>query len=171
MRFMKVSLKCWSIKCFVFNYTDCSCSQFHISLCYDHKQRWVKSLIVILIKGLCKFESTFVLIDFFIIFSKDQWRKTQATKFGGDDQAITPSFAYLLNKAKDPSLPYFHYFFLMFHYCSCLVSVLVSLQNYSSCLPFVCYPKLRSLPLYGQSLPFQWNEGTNESFVVTLTVK
>ena len=45
---------------------------------------------------------------------------------------ITPSFPYLLNKVNDLLLPHFHYFFLMFHYCSCLISVLVPLQNYSS---------------------------------------
>ena len=56
----------------------------------------------------------------------------QATKFGGNDQAITLWFSYLLNKVNDASLPYFHYFFLMFHYCSYLISVLASLQNYSS---------------------------------------
>ena len=84
-----------------------------------------------------------------------------ARKFGGNDQAaVTLSITYLLNKVKDPLLPYFHYFFLMFHYCSYLISVLLSLQNYSSLLV------VRLLPLYGKSLTFQWNEGTDESFVV-----
>ena len=54
--------------------------------------------------------------------------------------AVTPSFPNLVNKVNNPLFPYFHYFLLMFHYCSCLISVLVSLQNYSSL--FVC-----SLPL------------------------
>ena len=49
-----------------------------------------------------------------------------------NDQAITPSFPYLLNMVHDPLLPYFHYFFLMLHYSSCLISVLLSLQNYPS---------------------------------------
>ena len=82
----------------------------------------------------------------------------QATKFGVNDQAVTPLFPYHLNKENDSLLPYFHYFFLMFHDRSCLLSVLVSLQNYSSL--FVI-----------QSLPFQWNEGTDKSFVITQTVK
>ena len=63
-----------------------------------------------------------------------------ATKFGGNDRAVTPSFPYPLNKVNDPSLPHFHYVLLMFHYCPCLISVLMSLQNYSSL--FV----VRSLP-------------------------
>ena len=54
----------------------------------------------------------------------------QATKFGGNNQAVTPSFPYLLNKVSDPSLPCFHYFSFMFHHCSCLISVLVSRQNF-----------------------------------------
>ena len=76
----------------------------------------------------------------------------QATKFGGNDWVDTPLFPYFLNKVNDPFLPYFHYFFLMFHYSSCLISVLVSLQDYSvfhlvvtlntGCYPYVdnCYP-------------------------------
>ena len=47
-----------------------------------------------------------------------------------NDLAVTPSFPYRLNKMNDPLLPYFHCFFLMYHYCSCLISILVSLQNY-----------------------------------------
>ena len=76
----------------------------------------------------------------------------QATKFGGNDWVDTPLLPYLLNKVNDPLLPYFHYFFLMFYYNSCLISVLVSLQNYSvfhlvvtlntGCYAYVdnCYP-------------------------------
>ena len=56
----------------------------------------------------------------------------QAMKCWGKDQTVKPSFLYLLNKVTDSSLPHFHYFLLMFHYWSCLISVLVSLQNYSS---------------------------------------
>ena len=52
----------------------------------------------------------------------------QAIKFGGNDRAITPLFPYFLNKVNHP-LPCFHHFFFMFHYHSCLISVLVSLQN------------------------------------------
>ena len=54
---------------------------------------------------------------------------SEVTKSGGNDRTVTPSFSYLLNKVNDPSLPYSHYFFLMFHYCSCLISVIVSLQT------------------------------------------
>ena len=96
----------------------------------------------------------------------------QATKFGDNDRAVTLSFSYLLNKVADLSLPYFHYFFRTFYYCSCLISVLVFMQNYSSLLPKTLvgrYPKHWSLPLYGQSLPFQWNEITDDLFVITLT--
>ena len=64
----------------------------------------------------------------------------QATKFGSNDRAVTILFLYLLNKVNNPSLPYLHYFFLTFFYCSCLISVLVSLQNYSSLFA------VRSLP-------------------------
>ena len=56
----------------------------------------------------------------------------QAMKFGGKDRAVTPLLPYLLNKVNDPLLPYFHCFFLMIYNCSCLISVLVSLKNYSS---------------------------------------
>ena len=38
----------------------------------------------------------------------------QAIIFGGNDQAIAPSFPYFLNKVSNPLLPYFHYFFLCF---------------------------------------------------------
>ena len=82
----------------------------------------------------------------------------------GNNRALTSLFLYLLNRVNDPSLSQFHYFLLMFHYCSCLISVLVSLQNNSTL--FV----VRSLPLYGRSLPFQRNEITDEWFVITLTV-
>ena len=53
---------------------------------------------------------------------------------------LPPSFPQFLSKVNNPSLPYFHYFFPMFHYCSCLISVLVSLESYSSL--FI----IRSLP-------------------------
>ena len=59
----------------------------------------------------------------------------------------------------------------MFHYCSCLISVLVSLQNYSSLFVVWGLPETLVITLCGQVIPFQWNEGTNELFVVTLTVK
>ena len=55
----------------------------------------------------------------------------QATKFGDIDRVVTPLLPYLLNKVNDPSLPYFHYFFIMFHYCSCLIS--------AKLLKFVCH--------------------------------
>ena len=109
-----------------------------------------------------KRQSVFIRNDFNILM--------QAAIFGDNDRAVTPSFPYLLNKVSNPSLPYFHYYSLMFHYCSCLISVVVFLQNCFS-LSFRCYCKCWLLPLYVRSLPFQWNEGTNESFVVTLTVK
>ena len=59
----------------------------------------------------------------------------------------------------------------MFHYCSCLISVLVSLQNYFSLFVVLGLPEMLVVTLCGQLIPFQWNEGTNEPFVVTLTVK
>ena len=65
---------------------------------------------------------------------------TRPQNLGINDWVVTPSFPNLLNKVNDPSLTYFHYFFLMFHYCSCLMSVRMYLQNYSS-LSFGCYPK------------------------------
>ena len=40
----------------------------------------------------------------------------------------------------------------------------MSLQNYF-CLCFGHFPKRWLLPLYGRSLPFQWNEGNDESFI------
>ena len=91
-------------------------------------------------------------------------------KCWGIDQAVTPMFLYLLNKVSDPSLHYFHYFFLMFHYCSCLISVPVCCKTTLICLLFCCYARHWLLPLYGQLLPFQWNKGTKESFITTLTV-
>ena len=42
----------------------------------------------------------------------------EATKYEGNDQAVTPSFPYLLNKVNNRLLPYFHYFFIEFHYRS-----------------------------------------------------
>ena len=87
-------------------------------------------------------------------FFKKVCNEPQATKFGITIGPLPPSFPYLLtlsaatillgwcSKVKygeRPSLPCFYYFFLMFHYCSCLISVLVSLQNYSS-LSFGRYP-------------------------------
>ena len=69
---------------------------------------------------------------FYYILTGPQNFQDQATEFGGNDRTITPSFSYLLNKVNDPSLPYFHYSFPMFHNCFCLILVLVSLQNYSS---------------------------------------
>ena len=62
----------------------------------------------------------------------------QATKFGVNDWAVTPSFPYFLNKLNNPLLSYFQLriFLLLFprifHYCSCSISVLVSLENYSN---------------------------------------
>ena len=60
-----------------------------------------------------------------------------------------------------------HYFFLVFHCCSCLISVQCSCESTLVCFLFGRYPRHWLLPLYGQSLPFQWNEGTDESFVIT----
>ena len=71
-------------------------------------------------------------------------------QIGGNDGTVIPSFPYLLNKVSNPSLPCFHYFFPMFDYCTCLKSVLVTLQNYSSF--FVVW----LLPLYRHLLSFQW---------------
>ena len=99
-------------------------------------------------------------------------RYKQATKFGGNDRAVTPLFPYILSS--NPLLPYFHYFFFVFHYCFCLISVLVSLQNYSSLFvvtPVCLYPRHWLLPLCRRSLLFHWNEGTEESLIITVTVK
>ena len=95
----------------------------------------------------------------------------QATKFGCNDRAVTPTFPYLLNQANDPWLPYFHYFFLMFHYFFAQYQFQCPCQTTLICLSFGRYLKRWSLPLYRRSKPVQWNEGTDESFVVTLTVK
>ena len=75
-------------------------------------------------------------------------------------ELLPPSFPCLLNDLNDRLLPYFVYFCLMFRYGSCIVLAIVSLQN-CSCLVFVSL-----LPLCERSFHFQWNEGTDETFLV-----
>ena len=65
---------------------------------------------------------------------------------GVTNRSLPPSILHLLNKVNDPFLPPLS-LFLTFHYCSCLVSVLVSLQSYYSLL-FCHYPKCWLLPLH-----------------------
>ena len=72
-----------------------------------------------------------------LICSDQDVTTMQAPKLGLTFRALRPSFPYLLNKVNDTWFSYFHYFFLMFHNCSSLISVLVSLQNYSICFSVV----------------------------------
>ena len=82
----------------------------------------------------------------------------QATKFGDNDRAVAYLFPTFY--IRRTILRYLTFIIsYLFQYCSGLIPVLVSLQNYSSL--FV----VPSLPLYRRSLPFQWNEGTDESFL------
>ena len=104
-------------------------------------------------------------------FSEIRWWQRssfKAMKFVGNDRAVTLSFLYFLNKVNNPSLPYFHYFFLMFHYFSCSMSFLVSLQNYSSLSSFVCYPNTDDrYPFNGTKVPI--NRSSLPKYKIRLT--
>ena len=85
----------------------------------------------------CPYHERRNYLSMLLICSDQDVTTMQAPKLGLTFRALCPSFPYLLNKVSDTLFSYFHYFFLMFHNCSSLISVLVSLQNYSICFSVV----------------------------------